>query len=210
MKKILLTTAIASSLFAVGAYANQSTNSGPAKTGLVISGEGSWSSFNGMPTGWGTGNGLGLGAYVGYDYAINNSFTIGAKTGYSHSFNVAKTTSGPDMSAATDNIPLLATAKYYLTPKVYLGGELGINFQRVTVFNMYSSDWTATNNWNPSFMFGGLVGYNINDKMSVSGSIDYITGNDASKVLPVVGGSSANDAMSNMKLGVQFNYLLPM
>ena len=215
MKKIILTTAISTALIASSVYA-----AGPAASGLVFSGEGSYSMIakqldmqNGAIKSSAS-TGFGLGGYVGYDYAITNHVTIGAKTGYFHSFGLGKLSVGaqPESKATSNNIPLLLNAKYYFNSGLYLGGETGINFQKVSYTNPRPT--APKHNWNAQYVIGGLVGYQINENISIDGSIDYMTGDDLLKddgnnySSPTI--SNSNKALANIKFGLAVNYKLPM
>ncbi len=183
----------------------------PAKTGVLLSVEGSSSVILQTETQSIAGidiykseqdNGLGLGAYIAFDYALTRNVTIGAKTGYFHVFDIAKVTVGSSSTKiSTDNIPLLATAKYHFDSGWFVGGEMGLDFQRLK----YSING-STSNWNPAFMAGPVGGYQWGN-LSISGSLDYISGNNLTSDDPI---TSDDDSLQNIKLGVQLNYLLPM
>lgn len=219
MKKIILTTAISTALIASSIYA-----AGPATSGLVFSGEGSYSMIANQLD-WENGllkssasTGFGLGGYVGYDYAITDNVTIGAKTGYFHSFGLGKLHAfNFDTKATSNNIPLLLNAKYYFNSGLYLGGETGINFQKVNYGNsqLFGDDKSS---WNAQYVIGGLVGYQINKNISIDGSFDYMTGHemlkdpntnpDQSELFPSE--NHKNNALANIKFGIAVNYKLPM
>ena len=202
MKKIILTTAISTALIASSVYA-----AGPATSGLVLSGEGSYSVItdtydaNGVNTSSSTG--FGLGGYVGYDYAITNHVTIGAKTGFYHSFGLGKgSLTGNTMKGTTNNIPLLLNSKYYFNSGLYLGGETGVNFQMIHYSNNLTilpyPENNANSNWNAQYVIGGLVGYQINENVSIDGSLDYMLGDPT------------YTALADVKFGLAVNYNLPM
>ena len=222
MKKIILTTAISTALIASSVYA-----AGPATSGVVLSGEGSYStianttkeSVAGGPSAESAAStGFGLGGYVGYDYAITDHVTIGGKTGYFHSFGLGKFANknvgslpGEEDKYTSDNIPILVNAKYYFNSGLYLGGETGVNFQKFTTKATGSAVQNASDssNWNPQYVIGGLVGYQINEQLSIDGSMDYMTGKDifntdTSKM------AGNNDPIANIKFGIAVNYKLPM
>jgi|APSaa5957512535_1039671.scaffolds.fasta_scaffold180232_2 hypothetical protein len=210
MKKIILTTAISTALIASSVYA-----AGPATSGLVLSGEGSYSVItdtydaNGVKTSSSTG--FGLGGYVGYDYAITDHVTIGAKTGFYHSFGLGKgSLGGNTMKATTNNIPLLLNSKYYFNSGLYLGGETGVNFQKIHYSNNLTiEENNANSNWNAQYVIGGLVGYQINENVSIDGSLDYMTGNPMYKGQDFAA-ANKNNALANVKFGLAVNYKLPM
>ena len=215
MKKIILTTALSTSLIVSSVYA-----AGPATSGAVISGEGSYSSITNTVKLSGTNDkssystGFGLGAYVGYDFAITNSIAIGAKTGYFHSFGIGKVSGdniGPTIKATTNNIPVLLNTKYYFNSGLYLGAETGVNFQLIH----YTGARSGNSKWNAQYVIGGLVGYQINDNISVDGSLDYMTGheifkdaNNADGRLPTE--TNKDEALANIKFGIAVNFKLPM
>ena len=220
MKKIILTTAISTALIASSVYA-----AGPATSGVVLSGEGSYStianttkvSVGGASSESAASTGFGLGGYVGYDYAITDHVTIGGKTGYFHSFSLGKFANknlwvGPgEVNYTSDNIPILVNAKYYFNSGLYLGGETGVNFQKYTSKTTGNAvlNGSHSSHWNPQYVIGGLVGYQINEQLSIDGSMDYMTGKhifntDTSKV------AGNNDPIAKIKFGIAVNYKLPM
>jgi hypothetical protein len=239
MKKLLLTTVISAAIITSTAYAT-----GPATSGLVFSGEGSYSmpskmtnqtldSFNYKAT---VNNGFGLGAYIGYDYAISSNVTLGAKTGYFHSFGVGKVEfegQGDSVSAKvkSDNIPLLLNAKYYFNSGLYLGGETGVNFQKLTGTLIIdgSNKGSEKSDWKAQYLIGALIGYQASEALSIEASIDYTTGNSlvntscniadlvsTGPTCKFLAGSIFNDELkitnplSTLKFGISVNYKLPM
>jgi hypothetical protein len=216
MKKIILTAAISTALIASSVYA-----AGPATSGVVFSGEGSYStiasttkvSVGGVSAESAASTGFGLGGYVGYDYAITGHVTIGGKTGYFHSFGLGKYTApGQEDKFTSDNIPILANAKYYFNSGLYLGGETGVNFQKVSGKQSGSAvqSHSDSSNWNPQYVIGGLVGYQINEQLSIDGSMDYMTGKDIFNIDSSEQANSKNDPIANIKFGIAVNYKLPM
>jgi len=217
MKKIILTTAISTALIASSVYA-----AGPATSGVVLSGEGSYStianttkvSAGGASAESAASTGFGLGGYVGYDYAITDHVTIGGKTGYFHSFGLGKYTVGSleERKYTSDNIPILVNAKYYFNSGLYLGGETGVNFQKLSVKQTGTAvpNGSDSSNWNPQYVIGGLVGYQINEQLSIDGSMDYMTGKDIFNTDTSKQIKGKNDPIANIKFGIAVNYKLPM
>ncbi|MBK2124208.1 hypothetical protein, partial [Fangia hongkongensis] len=177
----------------------------PAKTGVLLSVEGSSSVILQTETQSIAGidiykseqdNGLGLGAYIAFDYALTRNVTIGAKTGYFHVFDIAKVTVGSSSTKiSTDNIPLLATAKYHFDSGWFVGGEMGLDLQRASSTD--SNIVNSTGKWGVAFMAGPVGGYKW-DNLSISGSLDYISGDDLSFQ------NTQNDGLNtlqNIKLG---------
>ena len=119
MKKIIITASL--TLFTGLAIAG-------AKSGFVLSGEGSYSSISGTSSISESGGGddwsistkrgpsFGLGAYLGYDYALTEHLAVGIKTGYFNSFGLGKIDysgqiGGTDITSSqtfkSSNIPVL-------------------------------------------------------------------------------------------------------
>ena len=219
-----------------------------AKSGFVLSGEGSYSSISGTSSISESGGGddwsistkrgpsFGLGAYLGYDYALTEHLAVGIKTGYFNSFGLGKIDysgqiGGTDITSSqtfkSSNIPVLFGAKYYFDSGLYVGGEIGVNFQKLSVtadekFSANHVDYLNPANihrsWNAQAVIGALVGYDFYTNLSISGSIQYFSGsnlnlnhnNTLSPAIYDTGALLENKPLVNMKLGVQINYLLPI
>ena len=230
MKKIILTTGISIALISSSVYA-----AGPATSGFVLSGEGSYSMISKQydgptniytDTGQATvlqgkssaTTGFGIGGYAGYDYAITDYVTIGAKIGYFHSFGIGKATltnadgQSINLKETSNNIPFLLNIKYYFNSGFFLGGETGINFQKYCskeTGNLATPN-TTNSHWNPQYVIGGLIGYQITPNISIDSSMDYMAGKNLIGDSQSNGIKSKDDALANIKLGIAINYKLPM
>ena len=199
MKKIIITSIAAVSLISGVVFAD----SAPAKSGIILSGAGFWTAptgtvdqVDGYPK---VGEGFGVGAYVGYDYAITEHITVGAKGGYNYSMDLLK---DKNSSLNASQIPLMLTGKYFFDSGWLVGAEGGINWQKLS-----ASDDNATissNSWNIAPIAGLMGGYQWKNGISLTGNADYIFGKDVQDM------KDKSDTLGNLQVGVQVSYLLPM
>ncbi len=207
-KKIILA-------FAIGSMAISVAIASPASSAFFYSGELSYNRIQDSSISSGsnaasfkTSSGLGVGAYIGYDYALNSNITIGAKTGYNYTFGLAqfKLTNAQNVTLDSSNIPLLLNSKYFFDSGYFVGVEGGVNWQ---VLHENIGRSSSDGDWNAEPILGILGGYKWDTGFSVSGAVDYIFGKNIDIASASPQTISKDDALSNIKVGIQVSYSLP-
>lgn len=185
----------------------------PAKTGVQFSLEGSSSGL------WKTesvttnnttlyevkqGRGLAVGSYLSFEYALTRNITIGIKTGYFHVFDIGEIkTPENNTTISTDNIPLLISGKYHFNSKWFIGGEAGIDYQKLSSYSS-NDNYHDKGNWNIAFMSGILGGYQW-DNLSLSTSFDFTSGKNLTDDK-----FTKKSTLENIKIGLQLSYTIPI
>ena len=217
MKKIIVSSIAAVSLIGGAVFAD----SAPAKTGLIFSGEGSYSnivvdssetiSYQGhsLTESFKSGNGLGFGGYIAFDYALSDHVTGGIKSGFNYTSQLAvfATTGSHDVDFNSASIPILLTGKYFFNSGFFVGAEGGVEWQKLKVDNGRDH---VDSDWNITPIVGALGGYQWENGFSVSGSMDYIFGKSVDVTNTESDPNLKDNALSNFKIGLQVSYLLPM
>jgi opacity protein-like surface antigen len=173
-----------------------------AMTGLVLGAQAGFSSGFNPPDiiNSGSGNasisnssgGFNFGGFIGYDFAINDRFSVGAEIDINYTPDIYKA----DASAGNDsfdydlsilNVPIMATAKYVAPFGLNVFAKGGINYQRAyqsgscSGFTGCGSTLTESDsNW--TGVLAGGVGYQLN-KVNIFAQYMYIFGTDLDSYL---------------------------
>ncbi|MCF6766091.1 hypothetical protein L3V82_09920 [Thiotrichales bacterium 19S3-7] len=229
MKKVIALSSITGVclLTSISAFAaNQ-----PAKSGLTISGQGSFNftpnqTFNATSNNTNdasnistSNGGFGGALFLGYNYAITPNITIGTKVGYQYIYQVNQFKASynlPGFNNANDqvnvnNIPLLFTANYYFNSGWLVGIEGGIDFQKWTlkqtgdsnyIYNNMGDQHNFSSQWNTAPMAGLSFGYQWQSSIALTASADYIFGNKTSDITSV----NTNQPLALYNIGLNLSY----
>ncbi|MCF6768055.1 hypothetical protein L3V86_06750 [Thiotrichales bacterium 19S11-10] len=235
MKKIALATILSTMIVSSSALASEdASNSTLAKSGFIVE---SQLSLNATPKGvfneladqaaitrvTNTYNGgFGGALYLGYDYAISSNMTVGGKIGYQYIYALNEYESSYsvlyhsslDAKLNMNNIPVLATFKYYFNSGWLLGAQAGVDVQMWTLKRQGGDAYLSqamehessySSDWNVAPMVGLSGGYQWSNGLAVTGDLSYVFGQSTNDITTV----DSSDALGFYTIGLSASYKLP-
>jgi hypothetical protein len=119
------------------------------------------------------GAGIGIGALLRFEYALQEQLSLTARAGYVYHFE--------KNSITFSQIPVMFGAKFLLTPEFFLTGEVG--FVRAAASIDFQGQSVSADDTNLALGLGG--GYQLNDQLSLRGGLNILDVGHAGESLVV-------------------------